>query len=124
MTSPMEKFAFQVLAGTKADSMEWRTTGDQTTFAVNGDSGTIILSEPREHAVRLEVRDASQNAVGSIETEPERPTPWRPWEEALNELYELAALKARGTTDVLNGMMAEFGLPKDVAIPAEDDIPF
>jgi hypothetical protein len=122
MAGPIEKFALQLLAGTKAGTVEWKPGPTSEILLLEGQSGLVQLEKRGEDKIQLHLFNAQGNSVGSVESDPSRAGPWQPWETALRELFPIASLQARGTTEVLTGLQEEFNLPDDV--DESDDVPF
>lgn len=114
MAGPIESFAEQLLAGTKQGTVEWKLTNEPNVLEVRADSGRVKLVDVAEDTVRIEIFDQEGNAVGSAASDPMAPGSWQSWETALRELFPIALLQARGTTDVLSKLEDELNLKPDI----------
>jgi hypothetical protein len=110
MAGPIENFALQLLSGTKNGTVKWKTSADPQILLLEGNSGLVKLKGIDENTVRLEIFKNSGELVGSTGSDPNTPGPWQPWESALRELFPIAVLQARGTTEVIQSLEEELGL--------------
>jgi hypothetical protein len=121
----VEEFVRRLLKATQQGSLKWELESPMD-FAAKAGSGSVFIGAG-ESATVFRVRNASGEVVETLQTEPDRPGAWRPWEENLHDLWEEARLSAMGTTEVIKDLAKEWNLPPDPAAfqpPSEDDIPF
>ena len=117
MAGPIENFALQLLAGTNNGTVKWETSDDPDVLLLKGASGLVKMRRIDEDTITLEIFNDDGALVGTTGSDPNAPGPWQPWEIALRELFPIATLQARGTTEVIHNLEKELGL-------ANDDIPF
>jgi hypothetical protein len=122
----VNSFVRRILRATKNDQLSWTpATDDPNTYLASADAGAIRVSEVEVDdgviATRFEILDATGRVTEIRETDPTRPGPWLDWETTLNEIYETARFAGSGTSNLIQSLTEQWGLPAD---PADDDIPF
>lgn len=116
--SKLEDFAMNIARATRRGTIPWERTAPAF-FLAEAAGVAMVISRPDTDspAVRLSILDKREEVIDSIETDPHRPGPWQPWEEALNEVIDLAQDQASGISDALVQLSEAFGIK-------DDDIPF
>lgn len=119
MSGPIENFAERLLVGTNNGTIKWEITNNPNVLVLEGRSGDVKLKRIAEDTIKLEIFNDDGDLVGTTGSDPNRPGAWQSWEIALRELFPIAVLQARGTTDVIQNLEKELGLiePEDPGIP-------
>lgn len=114
----LESLPQRLLVATRRGTVPWKISPTGAIEASTNNGG-LRLEEVDEGRTALTVLAPGGQVADTLTTDPGHPGPWREWETALFDLFDVARRDALGLNEILERLTDDFKLD-----PPEDDEPF